>query len=126
MPKCHKFYLNCQWTIPTFRPAWHLTQCFQLMFIGVTRRTSSACVSRLFYSQHFKGISNTNVTFKSTLTLLQRQAFTSFCVIILLNNQIQSWRSFLLPFTLPYRRFILFQQLQPFFSSTTDDYFTLP
>ena len=73
------------WTF-TFGPIWHMTQRFWLKSTGVIRRTSSVCISHLFYNLHYNGISSANVIFKSTLTLLQWQAFMNFCVIILLNN----------------------------------------
>ena len=112
MPKCHKFYRKCQWTVTHCWPDMALDIVFSLECTGVVQHASSVCVLHLYINLHFKRISSAKVTFRSTLTLLPWQAFTNLCVTILLNNSIQLYMNFVL---LYYLHFLLSQQFQPFY-----------
>ena len=100
MPKCHKFYPNCQWTITHCWPNLTLdTVLLTKVYWSYSTRIVRVCFTPLLKptlkwdSKHKR---NVQITFISS----PWQAFMNFCATILLKTSIQLWTNFLLLFIL--------------------------
>ena len=115
MPKCHKLYPNCQWTV---------THCWPNLALDTVLLTEiywsyTTHIVRVCFTPPLKPTPKRDLKckkmFKLTFNLLPWQAFMNFCVIILLNTSLQLRTNFLLLFIPRYPSFILAQQFQPFY-----------
>ena len=115
MPKSHKFYPNCQWTVTHFWPnlaldTVHLTKVYWSYSTHIVRVCFTPPLKPTF-KWDLKRKNNVQINF----ILLPWQAFHNFCVTILLNTPIQIWTNFLLLSILHYLHLLLPQRFQPFY-----------
>ena len=111
MPKCHKFYPNCQWTVTHCWPNLTLeTVLLTKVYWSYSTNVVRVCFTPLIkptLTQDLKRKSNVPITFKPSAMA----SLMNFCATILLKISIQLWTNSLLLFILHDLHFL--QQFPP-------------
>ena len=107
MPKCHKFYPNCQWTVTHCWPDLALDIAFLTkVYWSYSTRIVRVCFTPLLQptlKRDLKRKSNVQITFNSSAM----DSLFEVCATTLLKISIQLWMNSLLLFKLHYLHFIL-------------------
>ena len=115
MPKCHKFYPNCQWTVTHCWPDLALDIVFLTkVYWSYSTRIVRVCFTPLLQptlKRDLKRKSNVQIAFNSSAM----DSLYELCATILLEISIQLWINSLPFFKLHYLHFILPQQYRPLY-----------